>query len=72
MQTRSRTNIDKDYIDHAIKFTERRALGDNDPVLDRLNLEIIQVKPPMFFFLQVYGSHKQYILPVAEITFFVV
>ena len=44
MKTRSRMAIDKDYIDHAIKFMERRALGDNDPILERLELEIIQVK----------------------------
>ena len=43
MQTRGSTRIDKDYIDHAIKFMERRALPDDDPSLKRLNLEIVQV-----------------------------
>ena len=44
METHSHTTIDKDYIDHAIKFMERRTLPDDDPILDRLNLEIMQVK----------------------------
>ena len=44
METCAHKAIDKDYIDHAIKFMERRALPDDDPVLDRLNLEIIWVK----------------------------
>ena len=55
METCSHTVINKDYIDHARKFMEHQALGDNDPVLDRLNLQIIQVKLPRgFLFLQVF------------------
>ena len=72
MQTRSRTNIDKDYIDHAIKFTERRALGDNDPVLDRVNLEIIQVKPPMFFFCRYMVLISSTFYQLQRLLFFVV
>ena len=55
METHNHTAIDKDYIDHTIKFMEHQALGDNDPVLDRLNVEIIQEKLPHgFLFLQVF------------------
>ena len=49
METHSHTALDKDYIDHTIKFMEHRALEDIEPVLDRLNLEIIQVKLPCGF-----------------------
>ena len=44
METRSHTALDKEYIDHAIKFMARRGLADDNPVLDRLQLEITQVK----------------------------
>ena len=42
METCSHTALDKEYIDHAIKFMERRALADDDPVLDRLQLELLR------------------------------
>ena len=44
MKTHSHTALDKEYIDHAIKFMKRQELADDDPVLDRLQLEITQVK----------------------------
>ena len=44
MNTRGTSQLDKDYIDHAIKSMDRRAMPDNDPSLVRLNLEIVQVK----------------------------
>ena len=44
METRSHRALDKQYIDHAIKFMERCSLADDDPLLDRLQLEITQVQ----------------------------
>ena len=44
METCSHRALDKEHIDHAIKFMERCSLADDDPVLDRLQLEITQVK----------------------------
>ena len=68
METHSHTAIDKDYIDHAIKFMECQALGDNDPVLERLNLEIIQVKLPHgFLFCRFLFRNKKYICAVAAV-----
>ena len=67
METRNHTAIDKDYIDHAIKFMERQALGDNDSILERLNLEIIQVKLPhgFLFFCRFLFWNMKYIHAVA-------
>ena len=44
METRSHIALDKEYTDHATKFMERRGLADDNPILDRLQLEITQVK----------------------------
>ena len=44
MEIQACSRIDTNYIDHAIKFMERRALTDDDPSLKRLSLEIVWVK----------------------------
>ena len=44
MEKCSHKALDKEYIDHTIKLMERRGLDDDDPVLDRLQLEITWVK----------------------------
>ena len=54
METHSHTAIDKDYIDHAIKFMEHWALGDNDPVLDTQLRNNSGKTTSWFSFLQVF------------------
>ena len=44
MEMHSHKALDKEYIDHTIKFMERCSLADDDPVLDRIQLEITQVE----------------------------
>ena len=67
MEKQETARVDKDYIDHAIKFMERRALPDNDPCLERLNLEIVQVKLTCGFIIsghsaKISSSYNLYLL----------